>query len=273
MATKSTKTKAKSTAKKTTAAAKKTTAAAKKKASASVKKATTAVKNVKFTDVLNSVGAFFKNLDKAYYVAFLAILGIILFFMPWLNITVLTKLYESLHIDFLSGMFAIPQTLLSIFFSVDAQINGLNAIVDKFATINTNLDSLHDVTQYINTICSVLGIQVAANGETVNGIIAAIQNALPTADQLAAAKQSLASVASIVKAGSAAVTLWVLVVVGFNAYAAIVCIAKKRITKGCTAAFIIEGVFVFLFMLICLTVSSVVQSLVFIIPNIFEATG
>ena len=69
------------------------------------------------------------------------------------------------------------------------------------------------------------------------------------------------------------IMLWVLIVVGFNAYAAIVCIAKKKITKGCTAAFIIEGVFVFLFMLICLSVSSVIQSLVFFLPNALEATG
>lgn len=268
-----TKKKATTKAKSTQIKAKQTTAAAKKKATAKVSSAKRTVKNFNFADFFNSVGAFFKNLDKAYYVAFLAILGIILFFMPWLNITVLTKLYEQFNIDFLSGFFAIPQSLLSMFFSIDATINGALGIVDKFATVNDNLNSLHDVTQYINTACSLLGIQVAANGETVNSIIQSIQSALPAGDQLLAAKQGLSSIGSLAKSASLGIMIWVLIVVGFNAYAAIVCIAKKKITKGCTAAFIIEGIFVFLFMLICLSVNSVIQSLVFFLPNVLEATG
>lgn len=253
--------------------AKQATAAAKEKASATVSNAKEAIKKFSFGDFFNSIGVFFKNLDKAYYVAALAIAGIILFFMPWLNITVLTKIYEHFHIDFLSGFFAIPQTLLSTFFSIDATIGTLLGIVDKFATVNDNLNSLHDITQYINTLCNLLGIQVAANGETVNGIIATIQGFLPTGEQLAAAKNGLTSIGSLAKGASLGVMIWVLIVVGFNAYAAIICIAKKRITKGCTAAFIIEGIFVFLFMLICFSVNSVIQSLVFFLPNVLEATG
>ena len=268
-----TKAKAQKKAQETKTKAKKVTAESKEKASATVSSAKEAVKKFSFGDFFNSIANFFKNLDKAYYVAILAILGIILFFMPWLNITILTKFYEQFHIDFLSGFFAIPQTLLSLFFSVDATVSGALSIVDAFANISNNLDSLHDVTQYINTLCNMLGIQVAANGETVNGIIAAIQNALPSGEQLAAAKQALSSVASMTKAASLGAMLWVLIVVGFNAYTAIICIAKKRITKGCTAAFIIEGIFAFLFILICLSINSVIQSLVFFLPNVLEATG
>lgn len=266
---KKTTTKSKTSQQKT----KQATAVAKQKTATTVKAAKTAVKKFNFGEFCNSIGTFFKNLDKAYYVAALAIAGTILFFMPWLNITVLSKIYEHFHIDFLSGVFAIPQTLLSTFFSIDTTISTLLGIVDKFATVNENLNSLHDVTQYINTLCNLLGIQVAANGETVNGIIASIQSALPTGDQLTAAKQALTSVGSITKGASLGAMFCVLIVVGFNAYAAIICIAKKRITKGCTAAFIIEGVFVFLFILICFSVNSVIQSLVFILPNVLEPTG
>ena len=62
--------------------AKTTGMAAKKKATAKVSTAKKAVKKFNFADFFNSIGAFFKNLDKAYYVAILAILGIVLFFMP-----------------------------------------------------------------------------------------------------------------------------------------------------------------------------------------------
>lgn len=266
---KTTKSKVEATKTKT----KETTAKAQVKAKEKVTLAKTAVKKVNFGDVVSSIVNFFRNLDKAYYVAILAILGIILFFMPWLNIAVLTKLYDQFHIEFLSGVFVIPQTLLSMFFSIDTTVNFALGIVDKFATASNNLDSLHDVTQYINMVCNMLGIQVAANGETVNEIIASIQSALPSGEQLAAAKQGLSSITSIAKGASLGVMLWVLIVVGFNAYAAIICIAKKRITKGCTAAFIIEGVFTALFILICVSVNSVIQSLVFFLPNVLEATG
>lgn len=266
---KTTKSKVEATKTKT----KETTAKAQVKAKEKVTLAKTAVKKVNFGDVVSSIVNFFRNIDKAYYVAILAILGIILFFMPWLNITVLTKLYDQFHIEFLSGVFSIPQTLLSMFFSIDTTVNFAFGIVDKFVTASSNLDSLHDVTQYINMVCNMLGIQVAANGETVNEIIASIQSALPSGEQLAAAKQGLSSIASIAKGASLGVMLWVLIVVGFNAYAAIICIAKKRITKGCTAAFIIEGVFAALFILICVSVNSVIQSLVFFLPNVLEATG
>ena len=94
-----------------------------------------------------------------------------------------------------------------MFFSIDATVNTALAIVDKFATVNDNLNSLHDVTQYINTLCNLLGIQVAANGETVNSIIQTIQSALPSGEQLAAAKHGLSSIASIAKGASMGVML------------------------------------------------------------------
>ena len=271
MATSKKTTKSKVEATKTKA--KETTTKTQVKAKEKVKLAKTAVKKVNFRDLVSLFVNFFKNLDKAYYVAILAIAGTILFFMPWLNVTVLTNLYNQFHIEFLSGLFAIPQTLLSMFFSIDTTVNFAIGIVDKFATAGNNLDSLHDVTQYVNMACNMLGIQVAANGETVNEIIAAIQSVLPSGEQLVAAKQGLSSIASIAKGASLGFMIWVLIVVGFNVYAAIICIAKKRITKGCTAAFIIEGVFAALFILIYVSINSVIQSFLFFLPNALEATG
>lgn len=271
-AKKATKTKKTNTAKKKQAQPRKNTTKLAKKVSA-VKTTKDVKQNVKFQDLLNSIAEYFKNLNKAYYAGFLAILGIILFFSPWLNITILSKLYETIHLDFLSGIFAIPQTLLSLFFSIDSQINSLVSIVDKFTTISDNVDSLNEITQYINTICTVLGVNVAANGETANSIISSIQSAMPSPDQIYQIKQGLYDISSIVKGASLATMIWVLIVIGFNVYAAIVCFAKKKITKGCIAAFTIEGIFVFLIILICLIANSAVQSMVFFMPNVVEPTG
>lgn len=241
------------------------------------KKATKAVKpaskKVNLSDVGKVIASYFRGLNKAVYVGVLAILSIFLFFSPWLNVTVLTNISKILQLPMVSGIFSIPQLILTALFSVDHLIS---TVVNFFDTINLSRfdgESLAKLSQILTTIGTLAGAELSSKASNMNDLVGAVQSLLPDGAMLEYYKGILLSIGGTVKGASAGVMAVVLTVVGFNIYTAIITFWKKRITKGCIAAFIIEGAFVLIFMMGCFVTNTIVHSYVFFLKDVIAPTG
>ena len=240
----------------------------------SVKKSTpTKATKVELKDVGKVIWGYLKGLHVAYYVGALAILSILLFFSPWMNVTVLSNIAKTLQLPMISGIFSIPQLIITALFSVDHLIA---TVVSFFDTINlSRFDgaSLAKLSQILTTIGTLAGAELSAKASDMNDLVGAVQSLLPDGQILEYYKSILLSIGGTVKTASAIVMAVIMTVVGFNVYAAIVTFWKKRITKGVIAAFIIEGAFVLIFMIGCFIANTVVHSYVFFIKDVLAPTG
>lgn len=241
-----------------------------KKVTKSVKPAS---KSVKLSDVGKVIASYFRGLNKAVYVGVLAVLSIFLFFSPWLNVTVLSNISKILQLPMVSGIFSIPQLILTSLFSIDHLITN---VVNFFDTINLSRfdgESLAKLSQILTTIGTLAGAELGSKASNMNDLVGAVQSLLPDGAMLEYYKSILLSVGGAIKGASAGVMVVILTVVGFNIYTAIITFWKKRITKGCIAAFIIEGVFVLIFMIGCFVTNTIVHSYVFFLKDVIAPTG
>lgn len=232
----------------------------------------------------NKIGQFFKNLNKAYYVGAISVVSMLLLFAAWINVPMLSSLSSFLKDTpgisaitaplgaNISGDFSLPKIAVAFDRGID-QVNGvLNDVSDFFGEVSQKAEKLQDAAEQVSAIAPLLGISLPQLGVNAEELISNLSNTFFAMEQNYSIIAILNQVSQIVHTISFVIIFIFVVCLGLNIYAIVTTFFRKKITKGCIAAFITEGAICLLVIIGIFAVNLYAQSQVFFLDRVLAPT-
>lgn len=218
-----------------------------------------------------NIWEFIKGINKAYYVAALAIIVSLIYFLPWINIVILAKIATAFNMPYLATDITLPQSLIALFSNIDPQITNVNNFLDLIDLSDRNGEALRQLQSIIRSVAPMLGINLGS-AVNIDDVMTSIKSVFPSPEKILAAKVMLEQVTMVIKTVFFSALLFSIVLVGFNVYTAIYCFVKRRVNRICTIGFFVEGVLALIIIVGVFVVNTVVHSHVAFINQVLAPT-
>ena len=217
-------------------------------------------------NLFERIKTFFTNLTRAQIIGFLAIVNLLLLFSAWLYVPVLSSLSDVPILgSAVSPYVNIPETVFSLKSTVSEAESTFNKVVDTFEVKEGQAEKDQQLLNELNLTAAFLGVDLKEYGISLDDIKIEEGNLLFDKQDVQKVRDVFAGVNGIIDPVVGGVAGMLILCFGFDLYAAVTALKKKKATTGTFTAFVIQGVFILVLFFGCLAVNTAVQKEIFFI--------